>query len=185
MSSKYIKTSVMAAIFGMSAMAHAETTPVEVDGSTINFSGQVVNTACALDVGSSNQNIDLGQVKSDSLATAGLTSTPVNVQIKLDDCATDTFKTASFAFTGQVDVNNPAALANADAGTSAAANVGVQMKNNTGTVVPFDGSYDTGSKLTLVDGTNYANYTAYMIATADGATPGSVASSVSFKIKYE
>ena len=49
-----------------SAAAYADTT--SVNGGTVHFKGEVVNAACAVDAGSIDQTVQLGQVRSAKLA---------------------------------------------------------------------------------------------------------------------
>jgi hypothetical protein len=85
---------------------------VTVNGGTVHFKGEVVNAACAVDAGSIDQTVQLGQVRSAKLATAGNTSTAVGFNIQLNDCDTTVATKASVAFTGTaIDSANPTVLA--------------------------------------------------------------------------
>ncbi len=67
-----IKTLAMIAVSALSlssTAALADTTTV--NGGTVHFKGEVVNAACAVDAGSIDQTVQLGQVRSAKLATAG------------------------------------------------------------------------------------------------------------------
>lgn len=70
----------------LSATAALAADPVTVNGGTVHFKGEVVNAACAVDAGSLDQTVQLGQVRSAKLATAGSTSSPVGFNIQLNDC---------------------------------------------------------------------------------------------------
>ena len=59
---------VISALSLSSAAALADT--VTVNGGTVHFKGEVVNAACAVDAGSIDQTVQLGQVRSAKLATA-------------------------------------------------------------------------------------------------------------------
>lgn len=60
---------VLSALSLSSAAALADTTTV--NGGTIHFKGEVVNAACAVDAGSVDQTVQLGQVRTASLKQAG------------------------------------------------------------------------------------------------------------------
>lgn len=77
---------VVSALSLSSTAALADTTTV--NGGTVHFKGEVVNAACAVDAGSIDQTVQLGQVRSAKLATAGSTSSAVGFNIQLDDCDT-------------------------------------------------------------------------------------------------
>lgn len=101
---------VLSALSLSSAAALADTTTV--NGGTVHFKGEVVNAACAVDAGSIDQTVQLGQVRSAKLATAGSTSSAVGFNIQLDDCDTTVATKASVAFSGTaVDSSNTTVLA--------------------------------------------------------------------------
>ncbi|SQM42724.1 type 1 fimbriae major subunit FimA [Escherichia coli] len=60
---------VLSALSLSSAAALADTTTV--NGGTVHFKGEVVNAACAVDAGSVDQTVQLGQVRTASLKQAG------------------------------------------------------------------------------------------------------------------
>lgn len=101
---------VVSALSLSSAAALADTTTV--NGGTVHFKGEVVNAACAVDAGSIDQTVQLGQVRSAKLATAGSTSSSVGFNIQLDDCDTTVATKASVAFAGTaIDSSNTTVLA--------------------------------------------------------------------------
>ncbi len=81
-----------------SAAALADTTTV--NGGTVHFKGEVVNAACAVDAGSVDQTVQLGQVRTASLKQAGATSSAVGFNIQLNDCDTTVATKAAVAFLG-------------------------------------------------------------------------------------
>lgn len=172
-----------AALLAISSFAHAAGDTTSSTG-TIDFDGTIVSTACSISGSTIKQSIALGEAKVSKMATANAKSAAVPFTIELDDCDTSAADTATLAFTGQADAADPTSLANLNTGTDGATNVAVQITDATDTVVPIDGTPDTGSALTLQDGTNIANFKAYMIATAAGATVGSVHSTATFVVTY-
>ncbi len=101
---------VVSALSLSSTAALADTTTV--NGGTVHFKGEVVNAACAVDAGSIDQTVQLGQVRSAKLATAGSTSSAVGFNIQLDDCDTTVATKASVAFAGTaIDSSNTTVLA--------------------------------------------------------------------------
>ncbi len=134
---------VISALSLSSAAALADT--VTVNGGTVHFKGEVVNAACAVDAGSIDQTVQLGQVRSAKLATAGNTSTAVGFNIQLNDCDTTVATKASVAFTGTaIDSANPTVLALQNSAAGGATNVGVQILDRTGTPLALAGNqWDT------------------------------------------
>lgn len=89
---------VLSALSLSSAAALADTTTV--NGGTVHFKGEVVNAACAVDAGSVDQTVQLGQVRTASLKQAGATSSAVGFNIQLNDCDTTVATKAAVAFLG-------------------------------------------------------------------------------------
>lgn len=173
---------VISALSLSSAAAMADT--VTVNGGTVHFKGEVVNAACAVDAGSIDQTVQLGQVRSAKLATAGNTSTAVGFNIQLNDCDTTVATKASVAFTGTaIDSANPTVLALQNSAAGGATNVGVQILDRTGTPLALDGAA-FGAQTTLNDGTNVIPFQARYYATA-AATAGTANADATFKVQYE
>ena len=87
-------------------------------GGTVNFSGKVVTSACAISAGSANIDVDMGEVRTATLKTAGsVASTAKAFAITLEDCeiadtsaSTDenpiAATTVAVTFTGTLDMNS-------------------------------------------------------------------------------
>ena len=169
MNAKIFVIAAMSALSLSSAAALANTTTV--NGGTVHFKGEVVNAACAVDAGSIDQTVQLGQVRSAKLATAGSTSSAVGFNIQLDDCDTSVATKASVAFSGtSVDTTNTSVLALQNSAAGSATNVGVQILDKTGTP--------------LNDGTNIIPFQARYYATG-AATAGTANADATFKVQYE
>ncbi len=172
---------LIAASLMTAGLAHAATTTV--NGGTVHFKGEVVNAACAVDAGSVDQTVQLGQVKAATLSEAGKTSSAVGFNIQLNDCDTTVATKAAIAFSGVVvNADNPTALALESSSAGGATNVGVQVLDSAGKAVQFDGSPSTAA--TLTDGTNTLPFQARYIATG-AATPGTANANANFKVQYE
>ena len=173
---------VISALSLSSAAALADT--VTVNGGTVHFKGEVVNAACAVDAGSIDQTVQLGQVRSAKLAAKGDTSTAVGFNIQLNDCDTTVATKASVAFTGTaIDSANPTVLALQNSAAGGATNVGVQILDRTGTPLALDGA-TFGAQTTLSNGTNVIPFQARYFATGV-ATAGTANADATFKVQYE
>ncbi|STW06027.1 type 1 fimbriae major subunit FimA [Klebsiella grimontii] len=118
----------------LSATAALAADPVTVNGGTVHFKGEVVNAACAVDAGSLDQTVQLGQVRSAKLAAAGSTSSPVGFNIQLNDCDITVSEKAAIAFAGTaINSTNPTVLALQGSAAGGATNVGVQILDRSGT----------------------------------------------------
>lgn len=117
-------------------------------GGTVNFSGKVVTSACAISAGSANIDVDMGEVRTATLAAAGSeASTAKAFSITLEDCEiADTSAstennpiaatTVAITFTGtpdSTDVNSLAAGVNGGAGS--AQHVAIRLYDEQGNVV--------------------------------------------------
>ncbi|HAT1680515.1 TPA: fimbrial protein [Klebsiella oxytoca] len=177
---KILAIVVLSALSSTAALADATT----VNGGTVHFKGEVVNAACAVDAGSVDQTVQLGQVRSAKLATAGSTSSAVGFNIQLDDCDTSVSTKASVAFSGTaVDTTNTTVLALQSSAAGNATNVGVQILDSKGTPLALDGA-TFSSAATLINGTNIIPFQARYYATG-AATAGTANADATFKVQYE
>lgn len=172
---------LIAASLMTAGLAHAATTTV--NGGNVHFKGEVVNAACAINAGSVDQTVQLGQVKISTLSEAGKISSAVGFNIQLNDCDTTVANTAAIAFSGDSVADNPNALALESTSAGGATNVGVQVLDSAGQAMAFDGAtFSTAT--TLAVGTNILPFQARYIATG-AATPGTANANANFKIQYQ
>ncbi|SRA15087.1 type 1 fimbriae major subunit FimA [Escherichia coli] len=142
---------VLSALSLSSAAALADTTTV--NGGTVHFKGEVVNAACAVDAGSVDQTVQLGQVRTASLAQEGATSSAVGFNIQLNDCDTTVADKAAIAFLGTaIDGTHPNVLALQSSAAGSATKVGVQILDRTGAALALDGA-TFSAQTTLNNGT--------------------------------
>ena len=147
----------------LSATAALAADPVTVNGGTVHFKGEVVNAACAVDAGSLDQTVQLGQVRSAKLAVS---------------------EKAAIAFAGTaINSTNPTVLALQGSAAGGAINVGVQILDRTGTPLALDGA-TFGAQTTLSNGTNVIPFQARYFATGV-ATAGTANADATFKVQYE
>ncbi|WP_241573376.1 type 1 fimbrial major subunit FimA [Rosenbergiella nectarea] len=185
-----MKTLALASItaFGLvsAAAQAADPAPVTVNGGTVHFKGEVVNAACAVDAGSIDQTVQLGQIRAASL-TSGKTSNPVAFNIQLDDCdTTQVTKGVSLIWNGATVTSNNKALSvqSSSSAVAAATNVGIQILDPQSNLVTFDNATPTSvSKLTK--GTNTLTYKAQYIAVNGDAGAGVANADATFKVQYQ
>ena len=175
---------VLSALSLSSTAALAETTPTTVNGGTVHFKGEVVNAACAVDAGSVDQTVQLGQVRTASLKQAGATSSAVGFNIQLNDCDTTVATKAAVAFLGTaIDATHTDVLALQSSAAGSATKVGVQILDRTGAVLALDGA-TFSAQTTLNNGTNTIPFQARYYATGV-ATPGAANADATFKVQYQ
>ncbi|HDB9589380.1 TPA: type 1 fimbrial major subunit FimA [Escherichia coli] len=175
---------VLSALSLSSTAALAETTPTTVNGGTVHFKGEVVNAACAVDAGSVDQTVQLGQVRTASLAQEGATSSAVGFNIQLNDCDTTVADKAAIAFLGTaIDRTHPNVLALQSSAAGSATKVGVQILDRTGAALALDGA-TFSAQTTLNNGTNTIPFQARYYAIGE-ATPGAANADATFKVQYQ
>ncbi|EFP7189506.1 fimbrial protein [Shigella flexneri] len=173
---------VLSALSLSSAAALADTTTV--NGGTIHFKGEVVNAACAVDAGSVDQTVQLGQVRTASLKQAGATSSAVGFNIQLNDCDTTVATKAAVAFLGTaIDATRTDVLALQSSAAGSATNVGVQILDRTGNALTLDGA-TFSAQTTLNNGTNTIPFQARYYAIGE-APPGAANADATFKVQYQ
>ncbi|HFE1479451.1 TPA: type 1 fimbrial major subunit FimA [Escherichia coli] len=173
---------VLSALSLSSTVALAAATTV--NGGTVHFKGEVVNAACAVDAGSVDQTVQLGQVRTASLAKEGATSSAVGFNIQLNDCDTSAASKAAVAFLGTaIDAGHTNVLALQSSAAGNAKNVGVQILDRTGAALTLDGA-TFRSEITLNNGTNTIPFQARYFATGV-ATPGAANADATFKVQYQ
>ncbi|MEX3137566.1 fimbrial protein [Serratia ureilytica] len=171
---------IAAASLSAPLVSTAETT---VAGGKVNFIGEVVNAACAVSVGSTDQNVELGQIRTAKLAEAGKTSNAVGFNITLEDCDTSVSTTAAVAFEGTTIDESKQVLALSGGASGVATNVGIQIFHGTITTpLVLNGDTFTNA-VTINDGRNVIPFKAKYYATG-AATPGSANAEANFKIQY-
>lgn len=181
---KFAISSIALSFFSVASIAAGQdATPVAVNGGAVHFKGEIVNAACAVDAGSADQTIRLGQVRTAKLTADGNVSSSVGFNIQLDDCDTTVASTASVAFTGSEVSGKSSVLALQATGAGAATNVGVQILDSHSQPMTLDGT-NFGSTISMSNGTNTIPLQARYIATG-AATAGTANADATFKIQYQ
>lgn len=153
-----------------------------VNGGTVHFVGEVVNAACAVDAGSVDQIVKMGQVRTAKLAKEGDLSTAIGFNIELKECDTTVAKTASVAFLGTAVDKYEDVLALQSSAAGGATNVGVQILDSKGIALKLDGA-TFSTPITLNDGTNKLPFQAQYYATGQ-STAGTANADATFSIEY-
>lgn len=179
-----MKTLAIAAmsVLSLSSVA-ANAATVSVFGGNVQFRGSVTNGACAVSADTSDQIVNLGQVKAATLNAAGKTSTAVGFNIDLEDCDITVASTAAFAFTGVAHTANPNLLAVQSSAAGAATNVGVQILDSKSNVMGLNGA-TYGTPVALINGKNSIPFQAQYYSTG-AATAGTADADATFNIQYQ
>ena len=180
-----VKSVVLAMVMAggiSSAMAATSGSSSTVNGGTVEFKGSVVDAACAVTADTTNQVVNMGQVRlaaftgKDSVANQ---KTPFT--IKLADCDTTIASQASVTFDGNAAAGEAGVLDNTS-GAGNAAGVGIQIYDKDGSALNLG---TASHAVTLIDGDNTLNFSADYYQTADTATAGSVDTTATFNVTYQ
>jgi len=151
-----------------------------VGSGQITFQGEILDSACSINPGSSDQTVSLGQVAKSQLETGGM-APPQSFQIELSGCSLTglTDKTVTAKFTGAESAAVPGALG--IVGTAKGA--GIMLVDGTGTAVTLGSSTKVQ---TIQAGDNTMLFGAYLKGQATGAiTPGEFTSVTNFALEYK
>lgn len=193
MISKLIKikflTSMMFAALPVTSVLAAETS-----GGTVNFTGKVVASACAISSGSTNINVDMGEVRTATLAAAGSeANTAKTFSITLEDCdIADTTKsneenpviatTASITFSGTPDNTDSNSLAvGANGGNNSAQHVAIRFYDEQGKILKLG---EPAAAIPLRKGSNTLNFSAKYYSPQGGATAGDASAIATYTVTY-
>ncbi|UAN31898.1 fimbrial protein [Enterobacter sp. JBIWA005] len=163
-------------------------------GGTVNFSGKVVTSACAISAGSANIDVDMGEVRTATLKTAGSeASTAKAFAITLEDCEiADTSAstaenpiaatTVAVTFTGTPDGSDINSLSvGANGSANSAQNVAIRLYDEQGNVVKLG---EPASAIPLRKGANTLNFSAKYYSPKGGATAGDASAVATYTVTY-
>ncbi|MEM5491417.1 fimbrial protein [Enterobacter cloacae] len=163
-------------------------------GGTVNFSGKVVTSACAISAGSANINVDMGEVRTATLAAAGSeASTAKAFAITLEDCEiADTSAstednpiaatTVAVTFTGTPDAADANSLAaGANGGANSAQHVAIRLYDEQGKMVKLG---EPAAAIPLRAGANTLNFSAKYYSPQGGATAGDASAVATYTVTY-
>lgn len=163
-------------------------------GGTVNFSGKVVTSACAISAGSANIDVDMGEVRTATLKTAGsVASTAKAFAITLEDCeiadtsaSTDenpiAATTVAVTFTGTPDTSDVNSLSvGANGSANSAQNVAIRLYDEQGNVVNLG---EPAAAIPLRKGANTLNFSAKYYSPLGNATAGDASAVATYTVTY-
>lgn len=149
---------------------------------TVNFTGEILDTACTVDVASQNQTVVLGAYNRSEFTTTGDTTAAKKFNIVLKDCPISV-SSAHVAFDGQPDIINSSLLAIDSSVPGAATGVAINLK--TADKVDLGLHADNGYRYTLVtNADNTLEFYAQYKSTATAVTAGPANSVANFSVVY-
>lgn len=175
-----MKKNLMAVAFAVTAALSASTA-MAADGN-INFTGEILDAACNVDVGATSALVvDLGKVKKSAFNGDGSTASATKFTLKLSDCPS-TISKAAVKFDGTAYAGDNTVLA-LTSGTGVATGVGIQLMDATNTVVPLftaSSTYDLEESVV-----NNLDFYARYIQKGASVVAGKADATTSFTIVYQ
>ncbi|MRS88949.1 fimbrial protein [Enterobacteriaceae bacterium RIT714] len=171
------KTFIATAIAAVSVLSSAS---VLASDGTINFTGEVLDSACTVDIGANNtMEVSMGSVAKSAFTGKGSTASATKFNLKLTKCPT-TVTSATVKFDGTAYAGDDSVLA-LTTETGVATGVGIQLSDSSNKVVTL---FTPSSSMTLAEGDNVLPFVARYIQQAAAVTAGPANSVAQFTVNY-
>ncbi|MDI3359181.1 fimbrial protein [Lelliottia sp. V89_10] len=149
---------------------------------TVNFTGEILNDACIVDVASQNQTVDLGSYHKAEFVRAGDSTSAKKFSIVLKNCPA-TVSTARVRFDGTPEATDSSLLAIDSTTIGAATGVAINLMSADKSQLPLHGDNNYRYALnTTAD--NILNFYAQYKSTVDNVTAGPANAATSFSVVY-
>jgi major type 1 subunit fimbrin (pilin) len=164
------------------AAAALSASNVFAEAGTVNFTGEILDAACTVDVGSQNQTVDLGTYNKSEFTAAGDVTAAKKFDIILKDCPTSV-TSAKVRFDGTPDLTDSTLLAIDTSVAGAATGVAINLMTADMTQLPL---HDENSYSYTLSSTadNTLNFYAQYKSTAAAVTAGPADSVANFSVIY-
>jgi len=169
-------------IVALSALAAVCTSSVFAAAGTVNFAGNILDSACDVDVASQNQTVVIGDFYKSEFAGMGDRTAAKGFDIILRNCP-DTVTSAKVRFDGTPDPVNPSLLAINTTVSDAATGVAINLMSADKVDLPLHGQNNYNYELTS-DQDNTLKFYAQYISTASSVTAGPANSVANFSVVY-
>ncbi|TCZ55660.1 fimbrial protein [Klebsiella grimontii] len=150
---------------------------------TINFTGEILETACSVNIGANNSlNVILGKVAKSSFQSAGETAAATKFTIKLRNCP-QSLSSATIKFDGKMNSTNNSYLA-LTSGTGVAEGIAVALYDSSQSLVPLMTS-STNYNLSSESENNLEFYAKYIATSAvEAIKAGTANATTTFSVIY-
>ncbi|WP_407438857.1 fimbrial protein [Lelliottia sp.] len=154
--------------------------PVFANDGTVKFTGEIIDSACTIDIGASNtMTVDLGKVAKTAFTGKDSVASATKFILKMKDCPS-TVTSASVKFDGTGYKGDDSVLALTDE-TGVATGVAIELSDSTQTVVPL---FTPSTSVTLVEGANEMPFYARYKQMETAVTAGPANSTAQFTVNY-
>lgn len=149
---------------------------------TVNFTGEILDAACTVDVASQNQSVDLGKYNKSEFTLKGDKTAATGFDIVLKDCP-ETVTSAKVRFDGQPDTVDSSLLAVDSSVAGAATGVAINLMTADKADLPLHGSNSYNYALSSTEDNKLDFYAQYK-STAAAVTAGPANSVATFSVVY-
>jgi len=147
---------------------------------TVNFTGEIIDTACTVDIGVGNSmTVDLGRVSKTAFTGPGSKASATKFVLKLKECPS-AVKSATVKFDGVGYSGDDSVLA-LTAGAGVAEGVGIELSDSTQVKLPL---FTASNSVSLNEGENSIPFYARYIQMAELVSPGPANSVAQFTLNY-
>ncbi|HEY2452227.1 MAG TPA: fimbrial protein [Scandinavium sp.] len=175
-----MKKNLIAVVFAATAALSAS--HVFAYAGTVNFTGEILDAACDVDVASQNQTVTLGSYNKSEFTGSGDKTAATKFDIVLKNCPASV-TSASVRFDGTPEATDSNLLAIDSSVEGAATGVAINLMTADKTDLPLHG--DNGYSYKLVStGDNTLDFYAQYKSTADTVTAGPANSVANFSVVY-
>ncbi|MFP2514402.1 fimbrial protein [Buttiauxella agrestis] len=149
---------------------------------TVNFTGEILDAACTVDVASQNQTVALGAYNKSEFTTSGDVTAAKRFSIVLKDCPA-TVTAAHVRFDGTPEASNPDLLAIDSTVAGAATGVAINLMSADMVQLPLHGENPYRYNLSS-SADNTLNFYAQYKSTVNTVTAGPANSVANFSVIY-
>lgn len=175
-----MKKNIMMVILAISAVLPLS--PVFAAAGTVNFNGNILDSACDVDIASQNQVVVLGDYYKTEFPSTGARTAATQFNIVLKNCPV-TVTNAKVRFDGTPDATNASLLAIDSSVPGAATGVAINLMTADKADLPLHGSNSHTYALSST-ADNTLNFYAQYISTAATVTMGPANSVANFSVVY-
>ncbi|HCD1326580.1 TPA: fimbrial protein [Klebsiella variicola subsp. variicola] len=169
-------------LVALTATAALSTSHAFAAAGTVNFVGNILDTACEVDVASQNQQVNLGNFYKSEFPNSGTKAAAKDFNIVLKNCPT-TVTSTKVRFDGTPDLTNPNLLAIDTSASSAASGVAINLMTADKVDLPLHGENSYNYVLSSTQDNTLKLYAQYISTTAS-VTPGTANSVANVSIVY-
>ncbi|MFK3661112.1 fimbrial protein [Scandinavium sp. NPDC088450] len=149
---------------------------------TVNFTGEILDAACSVDVASQDQTVDLGKYNKSEFSAVGSKTAATQFNIVLKDCP-ETVTSAKVRFDGTPDATDSSLLAIDSSVADAATGVAINLMTGDKSDLPLHGENDYSYTLSSTADNTLPFYAQYK-STAATVTAGPANSVANFSVVY-